>query len=111
MARRLTSKHFDSRNIRPTRWTVAFAMMLIAIAVPTMACEKSRSVLIAEAQRAHETVATFTGEFVNGAPVYRLPTITVVTRRELEIAGAPRDAVQAHPTRSPASPLPKPRAG
>jgi len=110
MEAQLTFQGADSSGRRTSRRAMALAV-LIAAAAPTVACETSRPIWLAGAQGAQQTVATFIGEFVDGAPVYRLPTITVVTRREFEFAGAPRDAAQPHAARSPASSAPKPRAG
>jgi hypothetical protein len=38
----------------------------------------------------------FTGEFVDGVPVYRLPSITVVADRDAEIARMHRDDAPPH---------------
>ena len=106
MTIQLTSHGVEPSGRRTSRWAISLAAMAIAVAVPAVACEKLRSTWIA-AQGGPQTIATtFTGEFVNGAPVYRLPTITVVTRRELEVARMPRDAAQPNAARSPASSAP-----
>ena len=102
----LTFHEVEAGGRRTPRWAISLAAMAIAVAAPAMACEKLRCTWIA-AQGGPQTIATtFTGEFVNGAPVYRLPAITVVTRRELEIARRPRDAAQPNAARSPASSAP-----
>ncbi|HET7032503.1 MAG TPA: hypothetical protein VFJ48_05220 [Casimicrobiaceae bacterium] len=101
----LTFHDVEESNRRIPRWAIALAAMAIAMAAPAMACEKIRSTWAAT-QSGPRTIATFTGEFVNGAPVYRLPSITVVTRRELEVARTLRDAAQPNAARSPASSAP-----
>ena len=68
------------------------AAALIAIAAPAAACEKAVPTPIANAAAQTRAPGGFTGEFVNGAPVYRLPSITVVGRREAEVAKAQREA-------------------
>lgn len=90
------------------RWAIAAAAALIAFSAPVAACEKSIVALIAGPQRALTIPVEFTGEFVNGAPVYRFPSITVVTRRDAEFATAPREASQARAARplSPAKSTP-----
>ena len=77
------------RRIR--RLPIALAAVLIAVAVPAAACERARGGWIAVAPTGEERIAVFTGEFVNGAPVYRLPAITVVTRRPAEVAKTQRN--------------------
>ena len=91
---------------RTARWPIALAGMLIAVAAPVVACEKSLPRSIAGTESPPQSVATFTGEFVNGAPVYRLPPIMVVSRRDAEIARAQRSGAPAHAVRSPASTAP-----
>src|SRR5215471_10315457 len=102
-----TTFTFSRAVTRPrTAWPVALAVMLIAVAAPVVACEKFRPNWIAEADSPRQSVATFTGEFVNGAPVYRLPAITVVARRDAEIARTQSSGAPAHAARSPASTAP-----
>ncbi len=55
--------------------TFLAAAMLVAVAAPVSACDKSAK-LVASASGETRSAATFTGEFVDGAPVYRLPAIT-----------------------------------
>ncbi len=57
--------------------------VLLAIAVPVAACDKAATQIASTSGETRST-ATFTGEFVNGAPVYRLPSINVVGRRQAE---------------------------
>lgn len=79
------------------RWPAVVAVALIAVAAPTVACEKPTRALIAGAQGAPQNEATFTGRFVDGAPVYRLPAITVVSRRPAEVARTQRVDAPTHP--------------
>ena len=104
----LTFAPADPSGRRTPRWAVGLAAVLIAVAAPTVACEKSRPAWIA-GQSEPQTVATFTGEFVDGAPVYRFPTITVVTLRALEVAKTRRDGGHPCPARSRASSAPAAR--
>ena len=105
MTTMLTFQDANASGRRTPRWAMGLAAVLIAVAAPTVACEKSGSTWIA-GQGPSRTVATFTGEFVNGAPVYRLPAITVGAPRELEIAKTPRDAAQPRAARFPAGSAP-----
>jgi hypothetical protein len=64
---------------------------LIATAMPTWAaeatCPPPASTTYAQAQ----TVGVFTGRFVDGAPVYRLPAMVVVANRQAELAKMERE--------------------
>jgi len=55
-----------------------------------------------------ETAGVFTGAFVNGVPVYRLPSITVVAHRDAELAGEMRDTKRAPAHRVEADTLARP---
>jgi len=46
-----------------------------------------------------QIVATFTGEFDNGTPVYRLPSITVVAHRKAAVAKTERQRSDPRQTR------------
>ena len=92
------------------QWLVVSGALLIALAAPAEACEKSLG-RIAAAPIEERSVATFTGEFVNGAPVYRLPAITVVTQRPTDVAKAQCNVSQPHAARSRTSSTPAPSAG
>ena len=90
-------------------WAMGLVALLIAVAAPVVACEKSRSIA---GQGEAQMAARFTGEFVNGAPVYRLPTITVVARRAIEVAEKPqttarRQAARPDPSANPTTSTPK----
>ena len=88
---------------RKADWTIALAAVLIALSAPVAACERAASKWIAGAESPPQSIATFTGEFVNGAPVYRLPSITVISRGSAKIAKAQRNDVPARAVHSPAS--------
>ena len=84
--------------------------VLVAIAGPVSACDKS-AMRVASTPGETRSAATFTGEFVNGAPVYRLPAITVVGRRQADVAktqrndGLPRSS-RVHASGGAAAPTP-----
>ena len=105
MTKVFTFRRARPRTLRTPRWASALSAARIALAAPTLACEKSAPRWTAASEDA-QSVAIFTGEFVNGMPVYRMPSITVVTRREAEIARTQRDDAHARPGR----PRPNPRA-
>src|SRR6516162_10029244 len=91
MATKLTFQSADTRRCRMPHWPMALAAMLFAAAAPVVACEKTAPQWVAGAESESRSVATFTGEFVNGAPVYRLPAIMVVARRDAEVARTQRN--------------------
>ena len=102
----LTFQSVDTGRCRVPRRPLAMAAMLFAVAAPVVACEKAVPKWTAGAESESHSVATFTGEFVNGAPVYRLPAIMVVARRDAEVARTQRNDTPVHATRSPASTKP-----
>ena len=69
---------------------VLVAAVLVAVAAPVSACDKSGTP-VASTSRETRSTATFTGELVNGVPVYRLPAITVVGRRQADVAKTQRN--------------------
>ena len=80
----------DTRRPRTSAWTaILAATVLVAFAAPGSACDKAAT-LTAAASGETRATAAFTGEFVNGAPVYRLPAITVVGRRPANVANTQR---------------------
>ena len=111
MTKLLTVNHSHPGARRRRQSLVASAVLLIAIVTPAAGCEKSLGRWIAGAPIEERGVATFTGEFVNGVPVYRLPPITVVTRRPTGLAKAQRNDSQTHAARSRTSSTPAPSAG
>jgi len=92
MTMSLTFPNTDSGSSRVPRWSATLiTLALIAIAVPVSACEKTAPALIANAAAQTRVAGAFTGESVNGVPVYRLPSITVVGRRGADVAKTHRD--------------------
>jgi len=90
----LTFDHAGSHRA-PTWWPLALmAAALIAASFPASACEKAVPTLVASVAATPST-AVFTGELVNGVPVYRLPAMTVFARRPAELAKTQRDAEAA----------------
>ena len=106
----LTISRFKPRPRRIPQWLVASGALLIAVAAPAAACEKSLG-RIEAAPIEERSVATFTGEFVNGVPVYRLPSITVVARRPTDVAKTQRNDSQLRAARSRTSSAPTGAAG
>jgi hypothetical protein len=90
------TRHFsrvDTRRPRASAWSAFLATtVLFALAAPASACDKAAA-MMAAASGETRAMATFTGELVNGAPVYRLPAITVVGRRPANVANTQRDEV------------------
>lgn len=77
---------------RPFRWPIVLAAALAAIAAQVSACDKSVTPVASMSGEGNARgAATFTGKFVDGVPVYRLPAINVVGRRQAEIAKAQRN--------------------
>jgi hypothetical protein len=85
------TSHADAGRPRVLRCAAELAIaVLVAVAAPVLACDKSAT-LVASTSGETRSAATFTGEFVNGAPVYRLPAITVVGRRQADVAKTQRN--------------------
>ena len=76
-------------NLRGTM--ILLAALLIAGPAPVSACENAVPTLVPSAPPEARSTAVFTGEFVNGVPVYRLPSINVVAHRSAEVAKAKRE--------------------
>ena len=97
----LTLNHTDQDRVNVVRWLAALATAaLIAVAMPVVACDKGPNAQVASMAAG---AAVFTGEFVNGAPVYRLPAINVVAHRPAEVAKTQRVEVSAPSVGSRAS--------
>ena len=71
--------------------TALVAVILIAAATLTPANEASVAAPVAKAEAQATIVGTFTGEFDNGVPIYRLPAVAVTTRRSAELAKMARE--------------------
>jgi hypothetical protein len=63
---------------------------LIATATPTSA-EATHAQTMSKARTQEGMVGVFTGEFVDGAPVYRLPSVIVVAARKVELVKMERE--------------------
>ena len=72
-------------------WTALVAAVLIAAAALTPAKESPVVAPVAKVEAQVPIVGTFTGEFDNGVPVYRFPTITVTASRSAELAKMARE--------------------
>ena len=81
-------------------WTVAGSIALAA--------DLGRAVVRRGTNAPQETAGIFTGAFVNGVPVYRLPSLTVVGHRDAELAREMRDAQRAPALRVEAYPVARP---
>jgi hypothetical protein len=105
-----TFNHTDPGRPRRTRWPLALATaLLIAVAAPVSACDKASPTLVAGAPGETRGAGVFTGEFVSGAPVYRLPAITVVGQRGAKLAQTRRNE-DAAPVRTSRDPVATPVA-
>ena len=85
-----------SRNRRvvagPARFSLALlAAVFIAGAAPAAAAEALAHAPSSSAAIQGQTVGVFTGEFVNGIPIYRLPSISVSANRTAELAKMERE--------------------
>lgn len=64
---------------------------LIATAAPTWAAEATYPQATSTAYAQAPMAGVFTGQFVDGVPVYRLPPVTVVAARKVELAKMERE--------------------
>ena len=64
---------------------------LIASATPTSAAEATYTQTTSTAYAQAQTAGVFTGRFVDGVPVYRLPPVVVVAIRKVELAKKERE--------------------
>ena len=85
------------------------AAALIAIAMPAWAGEKAAPPALPKAS-IDSPAGIFTGEFVNGAPVYRLPPIDVVAHRHAELARMQREESAARAGQARVKPTAQPQA-
>lgn len=67
-------------------FAAALLATLIATATPVSAGESATSQPTATPSAQVHWGGVFTGEYVNGAPVYRLPSVTVTASRKVELA-------------------------
>jgi len=81
-----------TRNILAALVIVLVAATLIGASAWTPARQAPVAALAAKFDAPVPLVGTFTGEFDNGAPVYRLPSIAVTTSRNAELAKMAQEA-------------------
>ena len=91
--------HAAARSDADHRRRIAFQLStpllvvtLIATAALGMVAEAAASRPTSEARATAQPIGDFTGEYVNGTPVYRLPRVIVVGSRKLEQARLAREA-------------------
>ena len=80
-----------TRNILAALFIVLVASTTISATAWTPAKEAPVAALAAKVEAPVPIVGTFTGEFDNGVPVYRFPTITVTASRSAELAKMARE--------------------
>ena len=80
------------RNILAALCIVLVAAALIGATVWTSAKEAPVVSPVAKTEMPAPMVGTFTGEFQNGVPVYRLPAITATASRSAELVEMAREA-------------------
>ena len=92
MTMSLTFDHLAASHAAKLRWPIALlTAMMVAGPASVSACDKAVPMLVASASPESRGTGVFTGEFVNGVPVYRLPSINVVAHRPAEVAKAKRE--------------------
>jgi hypothetical protein len=64
---------------------------VLGTAIPSLAAEPGASSPTGAAPTPKAMAAAFTGEFVNGIPVYRLPSISISANRKAELAKIERE--------------------
>ena len=69
--------------------------VLIATLLPAMAAETNVPLPTSKPPVEARNVGVFTGTFVNGMPVYRLPPVSVIAYRKVEVAKMEREEQQA----------------
>jgi hypothetical protein len=81
----------DRRQIPVKLSASLLAAGLIATATPTSAAEATYTQTTSTAYAQAQMAGVFTGQFVNGVPVYRLPPVFVVAIRKVELAKMERE--------------------
>lgn len=103
--RTLSGQRFGAR---PRRLSTAFLIaIVVAVAMPSAAGETTGAAPTTAPER---TVAVFTGKFVNGVPVYRLPSISISASRETELARIGHEESLARARQAKAKPIARPSA-
>jgi hypothetical protein len=67
------------------------AVVLIASGAAAMAAETTPPQLASKRSIEAQNVGVFTGTFANGMPLYRLPSISVIGHRKVELAKLKRE--------------------
>ena len=81
-----------NRRVDPASlWMALLAVFVIAGTAPAAAGDASRPTPIARAPTQDRMVGVFSGQFVNGIPLYRLPSISVSANRKGELAKIERE--------------------
>ena len=70
------------------------AIVAATVATPVAAAGATAAPAVNGASHAKQDVGVFTGTFVNGMPLYRLPPISVVAHRNEELARIEREEQQ-----------------
>lgn len=84
-----SNRRFAIRFLQALALGLAVVLLLAAIPVST---DKSAAAQLGEvASPTAPTIGTFTGEYENGAPVYRLPAIAITADRTTELAKMARE--------------------
>jgi hypothetical protein len=81
-----------TRNIVSTLVILLAAAALLGATVWTPAKNIPMATPVTKLEAAPSTAGTFTGEYENGVPVYRLPSIAVTTSRSAELAKMAQEA-------------------
>jgi hypothetical protein len=98
------------RAVRLSAFLAAAALTATATATAASAGNSTAPERPPNASAQSPLAGIFTGAFVNGAPVYRLPTISVVGHREADIARLQRNEHDARVRPSRARPAAGPQA-
>jgi hypothetical protein len=70
---------------------LGLAVVLLLAAIPVSTDKPAASQLGKRAPATAPTIGTFTGEYENGVPVYRLPPIAITADRKTEMAKMARE--------------------
>ena len=78
-------------RISVQQWALLWVVALIATAAFDAAGEPADSRQVSKASSEANVVGVFTGEYLNGAPIYRFPPVNVVVSRKVERAKLERE--------------------
>lgn len=74
-----------------TRLSMGLLAAMLIAAMPAAAGNVLEPAPSSVPSTGEPVIGLFTGKFVNGTPVYRLPSITVLASRKVELAGIERE--------------------